>query len=495
MTPLGGGPGGRVVASAAGAAWSGAAGFALVTVITHGLPVADAGAVLTGIALATVLAAACCAGADTGMIWLLPRLGAPGDRRAGVRSATGRTVVLSAVAAVVLVVVACWGAGVLPGTHGTAVLVVVAAVLPVLVASTVLVATVRGLDRLPLYIALQFGVLPTGRLVGVALALAVGGGVAAALAGWGAAAAVTLVVAALAARALTAGTGSGARARARVVRSLWRFCRPRAVSSVIDASAGWVGVLLVSVLAGAAAAARFGAVSRCALAGLLVMQAVRVATGAQFSALLREDDVAAAGRLYRASTRWIVAVSWPFFGLVAAYPVTVLGVFGREYRSAAAALVVVVAAMAVNTACGNAQTVLLMSGDSRRHLLATVSGLATTVVGDVALVPHLGVLAAAAAWAAGIVVENALVLGWVVRRVGVAPLDRASVVLLAVLLGAVAPALVTVRWAAGPGWASLVLAGATSVAVLGLCLGGAWRLRAPGAQAVAVSGARRSLRG
>ncbi|MHA3702397.1 lipopolysaccharide biosynthesis protein [Jatrophihabitans sp. YIM 134969] len=474
----------RVVASVVGAGASAVAGLLLVVVVTHGLDVVDAGRVLTGIALLTVLTAACCGGVDTGLIWLLPRLTDTASRRVVVRTATQRPLLLTTVVGGALAALTGPTAAlVFPGAHGGRVVLVVAVTLPVLVGSTVLVAAVRGLDRLPLYLVLQFGVLPTGRLVGAGGVIVAGGLAAATLVGWAAAAVVSGGAAATAVwRATRTGHTLAPRHADRLTRRLWTFCRPRAVSSVIDASAGWVGVLLVAALAGSADAARFGTVSRCALAGLLVMQAVRVATATQFSALLRRGAVDGVGELYRATTRWVVLASWPVFGLLATYAGLVLSVFGEEYRSAAAALVVVAAAMAVNTGCGNAQTVLLMSGDSRRHLVATVAGLATTVVGDVLFVPSHGVLAAAVAWAAGIAVENLLVLGWLVTRLHLAVVDRSTLLVSVALLGVVLPLVVLVRLVAGPGWYSFLLAAvvaAAAVAVVGLA---PLLLRGPGSE-------------
>jgi len=71
-------------------------------------------------------------------------------------------------------------------------------------------------------------------------------------------------------------------------------------------------------------------------------------------------------------------------------------------------MAVLAVAMLVNVGVGLVQTVLLMSGNSRGHLLATVSGLAVSLAAGVLLVPRFGALGAAIAWSLGIVVENVL---------------------------------------------------------------------------------------
>jgi O-antigen/teichoic acid export membrane protein len=92
--------------------------------------------------------------------------------------------------------------------------------------------------------------------------------------------------------------------------------------------------------------------------------------------------------------------------------------FGSPFAAGASALVVLALAMLVNVGVGLVQTVLLMSGNSRSHLAATVAGLALNVAACVALIPHLGALGAAIAWSLGIVCENVLAAAFARRALG-----------------------------------------------------------------------------
>jgi O-antigen/teichoic acid export membrane protein len=81
-------------------------------------------------------------------------------------------------------------------------------------------------------------------------------------------------------------------------------------------------------------------------------------------------------------------------------------------------MAVLALAMLVNVGVGLVQTVLLMSGNSRGHLVATSAGLALNVVAAVALIPGHGALGAAVAWSLGIVVENVLAAVFARRALG-----------------------------------------------------------------------------
>jgi O-antigen/teichoic acid export membrane protein len=215
-----------------------------------------------------------------------------------------------------------------------------------------------------------------------------------------------VVSAALAVRPLGLRAGASLRPTRADWRTLWGFALPRAGSAVIDASSMWVGVLLTALLAGQAQAGVFGAVGRYVLAGQLAMQGLRVAVAPQLSRLLGQDRRAEAALVYRQTTTWIIALSWPVYLLLAVFAPAFLALFGPGFATGAPAMAVLAVAMLVNSGAGIAQTVLLMSGNSRRHLLATALGLTLNVLVGVALIPRYGALGAAISWSLGIVVEN-----------------------------------------------------------------------------------------
>jgi O-antigen/teichoic acid export membrane protein len=436
----------------AGAMVSGLFGFVLTTVITRAYGTAGAGAFFTVIGLVTVTAAISCLGADTALIWALPRRlasasanggGSGAQRGVGGNEAdgngtgggkAGRARVAALIPAAVLpplvVAVLMAGAGIgvagwlapqvldRAGTDGVSLLRAGFVALPVVVAMTLLLSVLRALRPIGSYVAVQFLLLPIGRPVLVGAVALAGGGLLAGVTGWllpaavAAVACVVLVAAPLrhANRSTlpTATRESGwwpGRADWRVV---WGFALPRAGSAVIDASSMWVGVLLTAVLAGQQQAGVFGAVGRYVLAGQLAMQGFRVAVAPQLSRLVGAGQVDAAAALHRRTTTWVIALSWPVYLLLAGFGPGFLRLFGGGFGAGGAALAVLSVAMLVNVGCGNVQTLLLMSGRSGLHLAATVTGLATNLVAGALLIPRYGALGAAISWSAGIVLENVL---------------------------------------------------------------------------------------
>jgi O-antigen/teichoic acid export membrane protein len=116
-----------------------------------------------------------------------------------------------------------------------------------------------------------------------------------------------------------------------------------------------------------------------------------------------------------------VLLSWPAYLLLALFAPAFLALFGPEFATGAGPMAVLAVAMGVNVGVGLVQTVLLMSGNSRGHLLATVAGLTLNVAGCLVLIPRHGALGAALAWSLGIATENVLA-AVLARRALAAPL-------------------------------------------------------------------------
>ncbi|MER5454915.1 lipopolysaccharide biosynthesis protein [Micromonospora sp. NPDC002389] len=397
------------VAGLVGAATSGLFGFVLAVVITRGYGTTGSGAFFAAIGVVTVAAAVCTLGAETGLMWALPR------RRAGASGDAARVLPVALVPPLLFAVLIAIGgallagplAGRLLGPEGEPLLVVTFVAVPVVVAMNLLLAVVRCVRPIRSYVAVQFLLLPVARPALVGAALLVGGGLVAGMTGWLVPAAVGLLICLMmVARPLGVGHGARLRPERTDWATFWRFALPRAASAAIDAGSMWVGVLLTSALATQADAGVFGAVGRYVLAGQLAMQGLRVAVSPQLSRLLGRGDRVAAAAVHRQLTTWGLVLSWPVYLLLAVFGPAFLALFGPEFTAGAAALTVLALAMLINTGVGNVQSLLLMGGRSGLHLAGALAGLVVTVGLGLLLIPAYGATGAALAWAAGIATEN-----------------------------------------------------------------------------------------
>ena len=431
------------LASLAGGAANAILGFGLVLVVSRGYGATTAGVFFAVVAVATILGNAVELGADTGLVRDVSRFRALG-RAAEVRSLVRVAILPVAIAGMAIAVAtAIFADGiaslVVPDQAALAadLLRATAIAIPASALAVVLLAGSRGFGTVVPLVAVQNIGIPLGRLVGAVVAVAAGLSVVALAASWmvvvvlGGVAAVA-IIRRLAARGAVDGhtpLEPGA------ARSFWSFSAPRGVAGMIEITTVWFGVLLLSSLSTARDAGIYAAMSRYVLAGMIVVQALRIALAPRMAALLATGDARGAGEVQRAGAAWTVLGSWPLYLLLAIFPGTLLGFFGAEFRDGATALAILAVGMLTTLASGTAHTLLLMAGRSGLNLLDRAIALGLQVGLGVLLVPHYGLVGAAVAATVGAVAGNALALVQTRRLIGTEPLGRATAVaaLLAVL--------------------------------------------------------------
>ncbi|MFJ8588905.1 oligosaccharide flippase family protein [Streptomyces sp. NPDC093595] len=486
-----GGPAARcgIAATARGGWWgflgstvNAAFGYALVALVTRALGAHGAGAVFTGIAVFTILCNTCKLGADTALVRFVSRdLATSGGFQAGavLRSAVLPGAAVSTTAAALLFL-SPWAAGLLlpnlAQDDAVALVRLFALFLPLATVTLLLLSATQGFGTVVPFVGVEQIGKPVLRvLIAVPVAL-LAPGVLSLAAAWLVPTLAGFLIAWLALRRCCRTNPGPAAGRQEAVgrRGFWAFAAPRALSSVFDISAVWVGVILLSSLATSEEAGIYTAVGRVIIAATLLQLAIRLAVAPEISRLLALGDTAQACHLHRVSTRWIVLFSWPLLALLTSFPGTVLSLFGPEFVQGADALVVLCVASLVNVGVGNAQTVLLMAGKSSWHLAVTGAAFAVQLTIGVLAVPRLGVLGAALSWGAAIVVENLLSAALVRRHPGFTIVDEGYLLATAIGLCVTVPLLLPARLLAGDTTVGLAVAISSGLCVFGISL---WRFR------------------
>ncbi|MGW0583868.1 lipopolysaccharide biosynthesis protein [Streptomyces sp. NPDC002920] len=462
----------------AGSAANAVFSFLLVGLVTRAVGADGSGVIFTGVAVFTILSNACKLGADAGLIRFVPRDLALHDGRsvgALLRMAVLPAAAAGTAAAVPLLLAPTVATALLPALPPADAVTLVrlfGLFLPAATVGMVLLGATRGYGTVVPFVGVEQIGKPLLRLL-IALPVAFCAPSLLALASaWLLPTLAGFVAAWYALRRCRAAHRTGERGTV-PWRAFWGFAAPRAVSSVFDISAVWVGVILLSALATSGEAGLYTAIGRVITAGTLIQLAVRLAVAPEISRLLALREDTEAHGLHRVSTCWIVLFSWPLFALVAGFPATVLSAFGPEFVRGAPALVVLCAAAVVNVAVGNAQTVLLMAGRSSWHLAVTAAAFTVQLVVGVLAVPVWGVLGAAVSWGAAIVVENLAAALLIRRGLGFTTVDRGYSTALAIGL-LVSAALGAVRALRGDTPSGLAVGMVLGMCVFAISL---WRYR------------------
>ncbi len=188
----------------------------------------------------------------------------------------------------------------------------------------------------------------------------------------------------------------------------WRFALPQSFSGVLQVAVLWLDVVLLGVLKGSHEAGIYATLSRYVLAGTLALTAIATAIAPLVSSLLTLGERALAGNLFRVGTSWAAAASLPIYLVMAVFAPVLMKVFGTSFAGGGVPLTILSLAMIANIVSGPADIALLMGGKSGLILLDTSAGLAVNLTLNVLLIPPFGMIGAAIAWTASIIVLSAL---------------------------------------------------------------------------------------
>ena len=467
----------NLTAGAAGALLN----LVIAAVVARHLGVAAAGTYFLVVAAFMITANVFELGADTGLVRFVSATRAV-DRLEDVpvllRTAI-RPVLIGCVLCVVATAVVLSVVGEIDGLSPW-LLLAASAVAGALSMTALFLGATRGLGDTFAYPVLLNLVLPVGRLAAIGVAVLAGWGVSGVLVSWLAPIPLVLVLAAAITWRLVRRVTPSRRPepkpghRRELGVSFWRFSAARGVSAAVEILLEWVDVLLVGALASPADAAIYGVVTRCLRASEVVQQAARIVAGPQISAALARGDREHVREVYGLITAAMIWLTWPFFIVLAVFGDQVLRIFGPGFSDGATPMAVLAGAMALATAAGAVQTILLMGGRSTWQLADKTGALCLNVVLDLLFIPWWGITGAAIAWAITIVVDTAIVLWQVQGLMGLRPSGGHLRLAIIQSLLVVAAPMVAARMLFGS--SATVLAATVSVlAVVYVAIG--WRTR------------------
>lgn len=208
----------------------------------------------------------------------------------------------------------------------------------------------------------------------------------------------------------------------------WRFTAPRAVANLAQITIQRIDIVLVAIMRGPAAAAIYTAATRFLVAGQFANAAISMSAQPRFAELFAVGDRRGAGLIYRATTAWLILLTWPLYLLAVIYGPVVLSLFGHSYRAGHLVMIILGLTMLLATACGQVDMVLITTGRSSWSLANGLMAVVVNVGLDLFLIPRYGITGAAIGWAAAIVVTNLTPLAQLAVSVRLHPFGRGSLI-------------------------------------------------------------------
>lgn len=469
-------PEGRAILSGAILNLAGGAGTALgafgVTVLVgRSLGPGESASFFEAVAIFAILTIIGQAGSAPGLVWAVASAlaeGRDGDVRAYVRTATLGVAAVSTVLGLGLFLSAGFLSGHLSNGGESQLrtsLRVMAVFLPAACLSTMFLAATRGFSKMAPSVVVDAFSKSVIRILAVALGLAISHDSLGASIGWSIPIAFTLVASMLWLGLLLNAISAVAKSTASVAGHFWRFSSFQVASDFFQVGVQWLDVLLLGILGTAHDTGTYAAVSRVAFVGLLGLVAIGQVVAPRISASLATGDIRGAQSVYQTSTLWLCVISLPFYLIIAVFPGAVTRIFGSGFQSGSATLTILSLAMMTNIGTGPVMGVLVMGGRSKLGMVDTGLALAVNVALNIVLIPPFGIVGAAVAWTASILVVNVLSTLQIRRLWGLSPFstDYRNVLIAAIATyGGVALA---TRGFMGQSIHSLILAGAIATPV------------------------------
>ncbi len=196
-------------------------------------------------------------------------------------------------------------------------------------------------------------------------------------------------------------------ARARYDRRSWRVA---ALPLMLLGGMWLVNPLVSTIMLGSFRGAHdvgvYTVVSRGADIMMIGLLAVTTPLSPRVAQLFAVGDTAGLQRVVSKAATLSVAWSAPVALTLIIFRTQLLSIFGPEFAAAGLALVIMVCGQFVNTACGPAGVVLMMTKHERAAAVGVGAGLLVNIALNVLLVPSLGVDGAAIGTAASRVIWN-----------------------------------------------------------------------------------------
>jgi O-antigen/teichoic acid export membrane protein len=196
---------------------------------------------------------------------------------------------------------------------------------------------------------------------------------------------------------------------------------PILVATVTEYVNAWIAIALAGALLTGEEVGIYSAAARTATLAGVVYIAFDGIFAPIISDLHRRGLLEELDYLYKEVSRWIFTSGLIIFSVMSLLSRDIMAVFGEDFVTGWVVLVIIATSQLFSSSIGATNRVLSMTGHQNVLMLATVGSAATALVGSATLIPVYGILGAAWATAASIVLANAITLTAIYRRMSLSP--------------------------------------------------------------------------
>lgn len=321
-----------------------------------------------------------------------------------------------------------------------------AVVVPFLTLSNVLASATQGFKKMQYATVARDVAQPLIRLVLIVVLVAAGASAAGALAVYGIAVAASAIMLLHFLHRKLFSLRRPLREARRETRQILGFSAPVFLSDLMTTFRDNVQTLLLGALSTITSVGIFAVASQMNMVGSMFQSAIAVASRPIIAELFDQGDRAQLGRMYQTTTKWVVTANLPMFLTLVLFPAEILSIFGRSFVAGSTALVLLACAIMADVSTGQCGIILDMTGHTMWKLVNSIVRLALSLGLSVLLIPHWGVVGAAASTLLVVSTINIMRMFQVFFLFGLLPYNLTFVKPLVAGLAALLVVLVLGRW-------------------------------------------------
>jgi O-antigen/teichoic acid export membrane protein len=191
-------------------------------------------------------------------------------------------------------------------------------------------------------------------------------------------------------------------------REIIKFSLPVYISDLLSTFGGSIKTLLLGTFHSVGNVGIFAVASQINLLSDMFHQSIVTISQPIIAELHGRGERAQVGHFYQTMTRWTFTLNLPMFLIITLFPGPILGIFGQSFTGGVLVLSILAWGGLVNTGTGIPGVILDMSGNTMYKFINTVCTLIISLGLSIGLIPIWGMVGAAVATLATVIIVNLL---------------------------------------------------------------------------------------
>jgi O-antigen/teichoic acid export membrane protein len=199
-------------------------------------------------------------------------------------------------------------------------------------------------------------------------------------------------------------------------RQLLITATPMLITGSVFFILGWADNLFLGIFRSETEVGIYDAAFKLAAAPAIVLVAINAIQAPVFSGLYHRGEMEKLKESVQKGSKLLFITSVPISLMLWLAPEFWLGIFGKDFRAGANALMILTAGSLVNSLTGSVGILLQMTGRQKQYNYIVSSAALLNILLNILLIPSLGIIGAAIASATAKILQNS-VAAWYVYRV------------------------------------------------------------------------------